>query len=436
MFNFLKRKIKNVIENFSKKAEEELERAEAEELQKAKVEEKLEKTEVGEKLEKVEIKEKLEKAEAQKEETVKEELEVKDRETKAPAKTETKEEAKDSFESAVEEIKKDLREKAAEIQEEEKRKQLGFIVRVKSTFHREEKPGEEKKGILGKIAGVVTTTRISADKFNNLFEEMEFALLENNVALEVIYKIKDELKDKIVDKPLKRGKVKGIVSKSLKESIENLFDVHKIDFLQRVKGKKPYVIMFAGINGSGKTTTIAKLARMFQINNVKCVIAASDTFRAAAIQQLQEHADKLEVKLIKHTYGSDPAAVAFDAIKYAEAKNLDVVLIDTAGRQHSNTNLMAEMKKVVRVAKPDLKIFVGEAITGNDCVEQAKQFDAAIGIDAIILAKADVDEKGGAAISVSYVTKKPIVYLGTGQDYEDLTPFKPEIIVKSLGLAA
>ena len=138
--------------------------------------------------------------------------------------------------------------------------------------------------------------------------------------------------------------------------------------------------------------------------------------------------------MIRHDYESDPAAVAFDAIEHAKAKGIDVVLIDTAGRLHSNDNLMNELKKLVRVNKPDLKIFVGESITGNDCVEQAKLFNEAVGIDAIILAKADVDEKGGAAVSISYITKKPIIYLGTGQKYADLAEFKPDIIIKNIGL--
>ena len=149
---------------------------------------------------------------------------------------------------------------------------------------------------------------------------------------------------------------------------------------------------------------------------------------------MEDHGDRLGIKIIKHDYGSDPAAVSFDAIKHAKAKNIDVVLIDTAGRLHSNANLMEEMKKIVRVAKPDLKIFVGEAITGNDCIEQAKSFNDMIGIDGIILAKADVDEKGGAAISVSYVTKKPIMYLGVGQEYKDLKEFEPKLIVEGLEL--
>ena len=126
--------------------------------------------------------------------------------------------------------------------------------------------------------------------------------------------------------------------------------------------------------------------------------------------------------------------MAFDAIKHAQAKNADVVLIDTAGRLHSQQNLMEEMKKIMRVAKPDLKIFVGESITGNDCVEQARSFNDAVGIDGLILTKADVDEKGGAAISISYITKRPIMYLGVGQEYQDLKAFEPHLIVESLGL--
>jgi fused signal recognition particle receptor len=212
--------------------------------------------------------------------------------------------------------------------------------------------------------------------------------------------------------------------------------MNNLDLIQEIKNKKekPYIIAFFGINGSGKTTSIAKIANMLKENRISCVLAASDTFRAASIEQLQQHADKVGVKMIKHSYGADPAAVAFDAIKHAKAKNIDVVLIDTAGRMHSNQNLLDEMRKIIRVAKPDLKIFVGESITGNDCVEQAKTFNEAVGIDGIILAKADVDEKGGAAVSVSYITKKPIMYLGVGQKYSDLQEFDSGIVVKGLGL--
>jgi fused signal recognition particle receptor len=293
-----------------------------------------------------------------------------------------------------------------------------------------------KKGFFQKFAEKFTSTTISEQKFEELFWELEMVLLQSSVAVEVIDKLKKDLKSALVEKPLERGKVSAIIRDKLKESLEELFSVEKIDLISKAKKKKPLIIMFAGINGSGKTTTIAKVSHLMQKNGLKTVIAASDTFRAAAIQQLQEHADKLGIKLIKHDYGADPAAVAFDAIKYAEANKIDIVLIDTAGRLHSNINLMDEMKKVVRVAKPDIKIFVGESITGNDCVEQAKKFNEAIGIDGIILAKADLDDKGGAAISVSYVTKKPILFLGMGQGYDDLKPFDPRMILDELGLEA
>ena len=213
-----------------------------------------------------------------------------------------------------------------------------------------------------------------------------------------------------------------------------MFNVDQINLIKESSKKKPYIIAMIGINGSGKTTTLAKIVHLFQQNKLKPVVAACDTFRAAAIQQLEEHTNKLGVKLIKHDYGSDAAAVAFDAVKHAESKNKDVVLIDTAGRLHSDKNLMRELEKIIRVAKPDLKIFVGESIAGNDVVEQVKYFNDKVGIDAIILAKADIDEKGGAAISVSYITGKPILYLGTGQNYEDLTEFSKDKIVEQIGL--
>ena len=300
----------------------------------------------------------------------------------------------------------------------------------------EKKPTEAKKGFFSRLTERITTTRISQEKFENLFSELELILMENNVAMEVIGKIKDDLSKNLVEKPIKRAKVEETIKESLRNSIEDLFKVNEVKLFDSIRGKaqKPFVIAFFGINGSGKTTSIAKVANMLKQNRISVVLAASDTFRAASIEQLQQHADKLGVKMIRHDYGSDPAAVAFDAIKHAQAKNADVVLIDTAGRLHSQQNLMEEMKKIMRVAKPDLKIFVGESITGNDCVEQARSFNDAVGIDGLILTKADVDEKGGAAISISYITKRPIMYLGVGQEYQDLKAFEPHLIVESLGL--
>ncbi len=296
----------------------------------------------------------------------------------------------------------------------------------------------EAKGFFAKLKQKIVTKKINETQFDEIFWDLEIVLMENNVAIEVIEKIKRDLKNVLVDKPIKRGKIEQIILESLMNSVSGLFDIDKINLVQEIKLHKeknnsPYVLCFLGINGSGKTTSIAKLVKMFQDNGIHSVIAAADTFRAAAIQQLEEHGSRLGVKVIKHDYGADAAAVAFDAIKYAEAHNLDVVLIDTAGRMHSNVNLMDELKKIIRVASPNLNIFVGESITGNDCVDQAKKFDEAVGINGIILTKADIDEKGGAALSVSYVTKRPILYLGVGQAYDELQEFDKDKVMKSLG---
>ncbi len=297
-----------------------------------------------------------------------------------------------------------------------------------------EKIDEKKSGFFDKIKEKVTTTTIGEDKFDEYFQDLEFGLLENNVALEVVDKIKDDLKSELVNKPIKRFNIEETVAQALKKSIESLFEDNCVNVFEKIKEKKPFVICFVGINGSGKTTTVAKFARLLKDKGLSVVVAASDTFRAASIEQLEKHCEILGIKIVKHNYGADPAAVAFDAIQHAKAKSIDVVLIDTAGRMHSNTNLINEMKKIVRVANPDLKIFIGESITGNDCIEQARIFNDSIGIDGIILTKADIDEKGGTAISIGYVTKKPILFIGVGQDYLDLKEFDKGIVLDGLGI--
>lgn len=275
-------------------------------------------------------------------------------------------------------------------------------------------------------------SKISEEKFNNIWKDLELILLENNVPLEVVKKIKEILKERVVGKS---GKIEKIIEIELKNSLEEIMN-DEIDFIKSIKEKlknnKPFKIVFFGINGTGKTTTIAKIAYFLKKEGLNCVLAASDTFRAASIEQLQKHAKNLKLPIVYSQYGADPASVAYDAIQHAKSKNIDVVLVDTAGRMHTEKNLMREMEKICKVVNPDLKIFVGESIAGNDIIEQIKAFNDSVGIDGIILTKADVDERGGACIGVGFVTRKPIFFLGTGQRYEDLEKFDKKKIIKQL----
>lgn len=440
MFGFLKDKLKNAIKKFTADVDEKSEKVEE---KKEKKPAKKEKTGPKKAEKKKEMPKKQSKPIKEKKE-IKEEIREEVLEEK-PVVKELKEEKKGFFSRLKESIFKE-EEKEEKVEEEEKEtaddedkeaegeEETEEAEEDEPEIKEEQKP--EEKGFFSRLKDTITKTTLSEDKFNDLFWDLEVVLLENNVAVEVIDKIRDDLKTNLVNQKIPRGKLEEYIQQTLRKSVEDLFDLPRVDLFAQMKHKKekPFIIAFVGINGSGKTTTIAKLAHLLKKNNVTTVIAAADTFRAAAIQQLEEHGEKLGVKVIKHDYGADPAAVAFDAVKYAHAKSIDVVLIDTAGRMHSNTNLIDEMKKIVRVAKPDLKIFVGESITGNDCVEQARTFNNAISFDCIILTKADVDEKGGAALSVSYVTKKPITYFGMGQKYDDLEAFDKEKVMGSIGL--
>ncbi|MDP2672904.1 MAG: signal recognition particle-docking protein FtsY [Nanoarchaeota archaeon] len=327
-------------------------------------------------------------------------------------------------------------EKREEIPEE---RELGGKVWEDIKQEEKSREKEEKKGFFKRLFSKITNVKIYEKDFDIYAEELETLLLENNVALEVAEKIIKELKEKIVGKELSKKEISSEINETFKETISEIL-IEPFDTLAQIKKfrednpSKPYVILFCGINGSGKTTTIAKMAYFLKENNFSCVLAAGDTFRAASIEQLKKHGEKLEIEVIAHKYESDPASVGFDAIKYAEKKHIDCVLIDTAGRMHTAKNLMAQIEKISKVCKPNLKIFIGESITGNDAVEQVKSFDSSIGIDGIILTKADVDEKGGTALSVGYVTKKPILFLGTGQEYKDFEKFDKKKFVEKLGL--
>ena len=276
--------------------------------------------------------------------------------------------------------------------------------------------------------------KIKEDSLDDLLWDLEIALMEADVALPVVEEIKEGVKENLMGKKYSRDhSLEEIVELSIKDAVRNVLKLNEFDFDEWFKAqKRPVPIMFVGINGTGKTTAIAKIANRLMGEGYTVVLAAGDTFRAGAIEQLSIHANNLGCKIVKHSQDADPAAVAYDAIEHATAKMKDAVLIDTAGRMQTNNNLIDEMKKIVRVAKPALKIFVGDSLAGNDAVEQARAFDEAIGVDAIILTKIDADSKGGAALSIAHTIGKPIAFVCNGQEYGDIVKFNAEWMLDRL----
>ena len=337
---------------------------------------------------------------------------------------------------AAEEESEDEESKVEEESEEEseeekpKKSRRSLFGRKKDKDEDKESDEDDAKGTGGFLSFIREKT-ISEDDVEDILFELELGLLEADVAMDVSSVVVDSVKEDLVGQKIKRSSdIEKYTYNALKKAVYNIINIEGKTMTELLEEKvaqgEPLVVMLVGINGTGKTTTIGKLSNYYIKKGYTPVIAASDTFRAGAIEQVGYHADKLGVKLIKHEKGSDPAAVAFDAVQHAKAKGKELVLIDTAGRMQTNTNLMDEMKKIRRVSKPDLVVFVGDALTGNDATEQARKFNEAIDIDGVILTKADADSKGGAALSVGYIIKKPILFLGMGQSYDDIKEYDPD----------
>jgi fused signal recognition particle receptor len=294
-----------------------------------------------------------------------------------------------------------------------------------------------KSGLKG-LVNKVTTTELKAENLHPVLSDFKMNLAENDVAFPVADRICDELEKRLTGVQVKRLEDrKKIVEENLRQVLlEVMLTNNKIDLQKKVEEKRkksePFVLLFVGINGTGKTTTIAKVAQFLRDKGYSVVLACSDTYRAGSIEQLEEHARRLGMRIITHKYGADPAAVAYDAISHAKAHGINVVLIDTAGRMQTNQNLMNELAKVKRVVAPDLTVLTVDSLTGNDAVMQAEEFHKCVGIDATILTKVDADVKGGSALSVTYVTQKPILFIGTGQTYKDLEVFNPEKFVQMI----
>ncbi|MHC1598209.1 MAG: signal recognition particle-docking protein FtsY [Candidatus Methanofastidiosia archaeon] len=292
------------------------------------------------------------------------------------------------------------------------------------------------KNKFSSLVDSVSQKTISEKDIDKIIWDFQLSLLENDVSLKVAERISEDIKEKLAGTQVSISeKKKNIIKDTLADAIRDVLQNGQMDLFKTIDENKakgmPTILLFVGFNGTGKTTTIAKLAHILRKKKHSCIIAAADTFRAGSIEQLEKHAQNVGVRTIKQGYGADPAAVGFDAVQHAKARNIDVVLIDTAGRAETNKNLMDEMRKIVRVTKPNLIIFIGDALGGNAVVEQAEKFND-IGIDCSILTKVDADARGGAALSISYATKKPILFIGLGQGYDDLVLFDPEWMVNRL----
>ena len=284
----------------------------------------------------------------------------------------------------------------------------------------------------------VTTKELSEKNLNDAVWELQLVLIQNDVAVDVAEEVCKRTKEKLLGS--RTGRLDNLVKLFKQAIFESVLEVltpsHPLDLLGfssvRKERGETTSIMFVGVNGTGKTTTLAKIAKLFKSQGFSVVIAAGDTFRAGSIEQLEKHAENLGIRIIKQDYGADAAAVAYDAVAHAQARHIDIVLIDTAGRMQSNKNLLEEMKKIARVTEPDLKIFIGDALAGNDALSQAQKFHEAIGIDGAILTKVDADPSGGAALSIAFVTGRPVIYVGVGQKYEDLKRFDPDWFAKRI----
>jgi fused signal recognition particle receptor len=299
---------------------------------------------------------------------------------------------------------------------------------------------EKLKKIFSETAKTLGQKSISKKEIDSIFDELQISLMENDVAQEIVDELTTNIKNEIQNLKLERSEdSEQVITTKLYSFLSDLFlsTNNKPDIIQSILEKKrskagPYSIIFLGINGTGKTTTVAKFCKLLRDHGVSVVLAAADTHRAGAIEQITHHGNNLNVKVITQRYGADPSAVARDALEHARKNYIDAVLIDTAGRMQTSKNLMEEVSKIIRVIKPDMKIFIGDSLAGNDTVNQAREFFEYTNYDGSILTKSDADSKGGAAISIAYLTRKPILYLGVGQGYDDLTEFDYDAFLDSI----
>jgi fused signal recognition particle receptor len=298
---------------------------------------------------------------------------------------------------------------------------------------------DKLKRAFSNAAKNISQRELSEKDLDESLFDLNIALLESDVSQEVIDDLSKQIKDNLVGMKLQKNETtEQVIASTLKDNFSKILaKAGSVDLISSINAKKqnkggPFKIVFLGINGTGKTTTVAKVANLLKKSGFSIVIAAADTHRAGAIEQISSHAEKLSIKVISQRYGADPSAVSRDALEYASKHYIDVVLIDTAGRMQTAKNLMDEIGKIVKVIKPDVKLFIGDSLSGNDTINQAREFFSYTEFDGAILTKTDADAKGGSAISISYITSKPIIYLGVGQGYDDIIKFNRERFVETI----
>ena len=295
---------------------------------------------------------------------------------------------------------------------------------------------DKVKNAVSNISKIAVEKQISEKELDKVMENLTIELLESEIPFDLVEQISENIKKQMIGKKFARSdEFKEIIKSEFTSTIKEIFQkVEDVDLIKLINSKesKPFKILIVGINGSGKTTTVAKIGHLLKENNISSVIVAGDTFRSGAIEQIKEHADRLELKLISQKYGSDPAAVARDGVEYSKTHNIDAVIIDTSGRVQTNSNLMQEVLKIKNVVNPDFTVFIGDSLAGNDLVSQTHEFFKFTEFNGSILTKTDADVKGGAILSILSETGKPIIYIGTGQEYKDLEKFNEERFLSGL----
>ena len=295
---------------------------------------------------------------------------------------------------------------------------------------------DKVKNAVSNLSKIAVEKQISEKELDEVMENLTIELLESEIPFDLVEQISENIKKQMIGKKFARSdEFKEIIKNEFTSTIKEIFQkVEDVDLIKLINSKesKPFKILIVGINGSGKTTTVAKIGHLLKENNISSAIVAGDTFRSGAIEQIKEHADRLELKLISQKYGSDPAAVARDGVEYSKTHSIDAVIIDTSGRVQTNSNLMQEVLKIKNVVNPDFTVFIGDSLAGNDLVSQTHEFFKFTEFNGSILTKVDADVKGGAILSILSETGKPIIYIGTGQEYKDLEKFNEERFLSGL----